>query len=355
MAKKSKNSPIFELSKPWDSNTNPIWLGTALKLYRNVDKFSFPGKLSTDRRKQILSLIKKAITNCNKLSNPVIINAEDTSPNEKEYLFEHFLSMHGFHQAHEGEALVFDDSNSVLGVLNIRDHLQLQAIDTTGEIEQAWNNLIAIEMAIGQEVTYAFNDSYGFLTADPATCGTGMVIYAFLQVPALIHAGSLSTILSKHSLEGIASTGLQGDPNHLIGDVVVLYNSCTLGMTEENTVTMLRSALTRLFIEEKSARSKIREDSDSHFKDHVSRAFGLLMHSYQTETVEALNAISLLKLGLELEWIGGTSIEALNRLFFGCRRGHLLARSTEELDSDVVLHKRAELIHKTLKSAKLKI
>lgn len=355
MAKKSKIDAILDLSEPWANNSNPIWLATNLKLYRNVDKFTFPGKLSADRRKQVLSLVGNAIADCEELSSPVVVNAEEASPIEKEYLFEHFLSMHGFHQAHEGEAFVFDSTASVLGILNIRDHLQLQITDTTGEIENAWNHLVAIEMALGKEVNYAFSDNFGFLTADPATCGTGLVIYAFLQVPALLHSGSLSTILSKHSLEGVESTGLQGDPNSLVGDVVVLYNNYTLGMTEENTVTALRSALTRLFIEEKSARAQIRETDDSHFKDHVSRAFGLLMHSYQAETVEALNAISLIKLGLELDWVSGTTIEELNRLFFGCRRGHLLAGSPKELDNDAVLHKRAELIHKTLKNTELKI
>ena len=30
---------------PWTSNTNPIWLGSTLKFFRNIEKFHFPTKL----------------------------------------------------------------------------------------------------------------------------------------------------------------------------------------------------------------------------------------------------------------------------------------------------------------------
>ena len=90
--------------------------------------------------------------------------------------------------------------------------------------------------------------------------------------------------------------------------------------------------------------------------DKVSRAFAILIHSYRMETKEALNEISLVKLGIDLGWVEGVTAAELNHLFFHCRRAHLLVALKEpEMSLEQVPHKRAEFIHKTLKNAKLKI
>jgi protein arginine kinase len=90
--------------------------------------------------------------------------------------------------------------------------------------------------------------------------------------------------------------------------------------------------------------------------DKVSRAFGILIHSYRIETRETLNEIGLVKLGVDLGWVEGVTPADLNHLMFHCRRAHLLTSLKEpEIPQDQVPHKRAEFIHATLKNAKLKI
>lgn len=352
---KNFSSTLSDLTQPWKDAPNAIWLATSLKLYRNMNNFHFPGKLATDGRKQVLDLIQTALASTDQLQSPVFTAAEQASPLTKEYIYEHFLSMHGFHQAHAGEAFVTDQSHTFLGIMNIRDHLQLQVIDTTEEIEKGWNRLLAIENSIGHSLRFAFTDSLGFLTANPALCGTGLVISGFLQLPALIHTGTLPQILTKHKIDGVESTGLQGDADQLIGDILVLYNSFTLGLTEEDIATAIRSSITKLYIEEKSARSKIQEEGNDHIKDTVSRGYGLLLHSYQIETAEALGAISLCKLGLDLGWIKGIDNKELNQLFMNCRRGHLLADQKQTPTPDEVLRLRSEMIHKSLQNTELTI
>ncbi len=108
-------------------------------------------------------------------------------------------------------------------------------------------------------------------------------------------------------------------------------------------------------VEENTVRNHLRKEENAMVMDKVSRAYGVLIHSYQIETVEALNAISLLKLGADLGWLEGVSPQDLNRLFFECRRAHLLSKFEQEVVQDKLPHKRAEFIHSTLQKAKLKI
>lgn len=352
-----KPNPIIHQNKPWQNNDNNIWLASTINLHRNIEKFNFPGKLSTDRRRQVVSLLSKDILAMDFLSNPVLIRAEEIGPLEKEFLVEHFLSNDNFIQAHSGEAFIVDDTGQFLASFNLRDHLHLQLIDCKGELESTWNKILKIETTIGQNISFAYSAKYGFLTADMGNCGTALVVSIYLQLPALVHTEKLDEILEKNADENIALFGIQGDPTEIIGDVLVVQNNYTLGVTEETIISNLRAFTTKMLVEENSSRNLIRTNNSVDAKDKISRAFGILTHSYQIDAIEALNAISLLKLGVELGWVTGISREAINRLFFNCRRSHLLSQFPEKtnLSQEEIIHKRAEFIHKTLQETRLTI
>ena len=136
---------------------------------------------------------------------------------------------------------------------------------------------------------------------------------------------------------------------------MVIRNNYTLGLTEENILSSVRSYATKLIVHEQGERKKLREEESTEMKNLVSRAYAVLVHSYKIDVAEALNAISLMKLGLELGWLTGVTTKDLNALFFSCRRAHLLAEVGEDFDPEELPHKRAEYIHKVLKKAELHI
>lgn len=352
-----KPNPIINQNKPWQNNDNNIWLASTINLHRNIEKFNFPSKLSTDRRKQVVSLLSKEILAHDSLKKPILIRAEEIGPLEKEFLVEHFLSNDNFIQAHSGEAFIIDDSGQFLASFNLLDHLHLQLIDCKGELEATWNKLVKLETAIGQNISFAYSPKYGFLTADMGNCGTALVVSIYLQLPALVHTEKLDEVLEKNADESIALYGIQGDPTEIIGDVLVIQNNYSLGVTEETIISNLRAFTTKMLVEENSARNAIRSGNSADTKDKISRAFAILTHSYQIDAIEALNAISLLKLGVEMGWVVGITREAINRLFFNCRRSHLLSQFPEKtnLSQEEIIHKRAEFIHKTLAETQLKI
>ncbi len=61
-----------------------------------------------------------------------------------------------------------------------------------------------------------------------------------------------------------------------------------------------------------------------HIKNKVTRALGLLTHSYQLELIEAMNALSLVKLGMEVGWILARAPLNMNQILFNIRRAHLI-------------------------------
>ena len=342
---------------PWEKESNPIWLATSFLLHRNLAKFHFPSKMDDREFQQTFSLLKDHLLPSSLLENPVLLKAEDINALDKEYLFEHFLCMEGFQNTQRGQGFIVDNTGSFFAKLNIQDHLQIQLVDNTGSWEKTWNKLSQIETAIGTAVEFSFSPKFGYLTSDSSLCGTGLSAQAFLHLPALIHMGQLQETLTKQKEEEISAIGMGGNLEELIGDILVITNNCTLGINEETILHSIHSMSMKLMALEKTLRSHLQNDNNAEIKDQVSRSFGLLLHSYQLQTKEALGALSLIKLGLYLDWIEGITDAKLNTLFFQCRRGHLLHLLNEEqmIDLQEIAHKRAEFLHKNMQGVVLKI
>ncbi len=355
MIRKSKSHSALYQKKPWKDNDNNIWIASTINLCRNLEKFHFPSKLEKEKCNQIISLVSNVLLQSTNLTKPFMIKSEEIGPLEKEYLVEHFLSGLGFQQAHSGEGFILDDSGKFLTTINVGNHIQFELINCNGELENTWNHMVRIETELSKTIQYAFSSKFGFLTSNPNNSGTAFILTVYLQPTALIHLGLVDDVVAKISKDEIRITGLQGDPNEIIGDIYAIRNHYTLGLTEENIISSLRLFTTKLMVEENTIRSHLRLEPNPDLMDKVSRAYGVLIHSYQIEPIEALNAISLIKLGADLGWLTGVTPKELNRLFFDCRRAHLLSRFDEEIPQDEIPHRRAEFIHKTLKNAKLKI
>jgi protein arginine kinase len=342
---------------PWEKESNPIWLATSFLLHRNLAKFNFPPKMDERQFQQILSSLKEQLLRSSSLESPVLLKAEEVGALDKEYLFEHFLCMEGFQNTLGGQGFIVDNTGCFLAELNIQDHLQIQLIDNQGSWEKVWNHLSELETSIGTAVEFSFSPKFGYLTSDPSLCGTGLCVQAFLHLPALIHTGQLQEVLTKGKEEGITAMGMGGNLDELIGDLVVIRNSYTLGTNEETILHLIHSTAMKLMVLEKTLRAHLQQENNVEIKDQVSRSFGLLLHSYQIQTKETLGALSLMKLGLQLDWIEGITDARLNTLFFQCRRAHLLHTLNEQQmgDPQEIARKRAEFLHKNMQGVILKI
>jgi protein arginine kinase len=340
---------------PWENYVNPIWPASTFILHRNLARYNFPIKMNARQFEQTQDILKKALQDLG-FSNPKVLPADQLSPLDKEFLFEHFLCLEGFEDTIPGQAFVVDGTNQFLAMVNIHDHLLLYRIDCKDEWEKAWNSLSNIETEIGKKLDYAFSSKFGYLTSDPALCGTGLIVLVYLHLPSLVQTGQLQEILIKQKEEEIEAIGILGTLDELLGDLVILRNNFTLGLSEENILHSLHSAAMKLVVAEQTLRSLLKKENNVEIKDHVSRAYGLLTLSYQIQAKEALNALSLLKLGVDLGWISGITDQKMNDIFFNSRRAHLAyALKSPLLSPEETPRKRAEYLHAALKGTTINI
>lgn len=344
----SEIAAFIESLNPWAKNDRTIWMTNVLSLSRNLSSYHFPHKMDPETRSEVVKIISKALLAVPSFSEAKVILSEDASANDKEFLFEHFFSRESFQQAHQGEAFVLEKSGTLLSLINVNNHLELILSQPSEEVEEPLNRLVNLEATIGKTLDYAFSPTFGFMTSNPMHCGTGFLARILLQVPALVHSDRLQVALGRHQRDGVQVAGLTGNTQEFVGDLVIVSNSFALGLPEERLLKRVRTLATHLMVEEKSCRSTIKQENSEEMQDKVARAYGLLKHSFRLETFETFNALSLLKLGLDLDWLKGVTMQQLNELFFRIRRGHVTLIEGEEFSHEELPRRRSKIVREAL-------
>ncbi len=342
--------------KALGSAHDPIWIRSTFTLHRNLQNEHFPPKMEKNQFEKTYARLKEALFKNPLVTKPIACTAKEMSPRDKELVFEHFLCLEGFQDALPGQGVVFDETCKFLSLINMQDHLKLHFVDSEGSWESAFNLLSQIEVSLGEALGFAFNPKFGYLTSDKGLAGTGLVAHIYLHLPSLIHTGQIEEVLLKYKEEEVSLLGLKGSLENLVGDLIILRNTYTLGCNEENILYNLHSMAMRLVALEKQVRGILGSEGHADIKDKIARSYGLLLHSYQLQTKEALDALSLMKLGLSLGFVEGVSDEELTRLIFQARRARLVhTLGIPHAAPEEIPHRRAEFLHSQLKSLQLKI
>ncbi|WP_420421487.1 hypothetical protein [Simkania sp.] len=341
-------SHLLAESPLWGQSESPIWLSSRFTLKRNLASFPFSPKINETEEQQLLSLLEPTLSKTSLLKEGFLFRETELSTTLKEGLAEHFLL--------EGDAksYLIDPSGFFLVRVEGDEHLTLTCLEPASSWKSKWENLSSFERAVGETYEFAFSPKFGYLSSDPTCCGTALSVEAILHIPCLIHLEELDEVLAKTLPDEVTSHGLGGGDDY-IGDFITLKNQFTLGVSEDHILDSVHKAGAELMKLEASRREKLKLEKDAFMRDKISRAYGLLLHSFQIETKEAFAALSLLKLGIDLEWVAGMRDQEISAIFFRCSRAHLALDSQEPLTPEQLAEKRADYLKQQCNKLKLKI
>ena len=332
---------VFTSKLPWAEAKHPIWPITQLLLRRNIHSYPFPSKLSSKQAKEVLETLKKPYDALHFLHS--------LNPHEKELLFEHFILHEGFEKKDREEGFIVNDTGNFLGLINLEDHLHLRMISFETHLNSAWEALSQMEQSASKDLSFAFSPKFGYLTSDPTVCGTGLSAQAFLHIPTLLHLEKFNDLRETFPDE-ISVKGL-GKEGEYIADFILIENTYTLGVSEENILKLVEETAEKCVEYETSLRKAFDRDHAPLLKDKMARAFGLLSSACSLQIQETLSALSLIHLGQELGWIQKESSFRFFDLFFSSRRAHLSEQAhNENLTNDLLPSARASYLRKTIAS-----
>jgi protein arginine kinase len=219
--------------------------------------------------------------------------------------------------------VVINHNQAVSVMINEEDHLRIQVLRSGFQLKKAWNAINTFDSVLEDSLDYAFSSNRGYLTACPTNLGTGMRASAMMHLPALVIAGQMEKVARAVNQLGMVVRGQFGEGSDASGSIFQISNQTTLGESEEEIIKRLGSVLSTIVDHEKNARAKLLENDAGKLFDKIGRAYVILQNSHILNSNEAMNLLSLVRLGVDLGLFPEEKRTQLDRLFIETQPGHL--------------------------------
>ncbi len=305
------------------SSKTAIVLMTRIRLARNLAGRAFPGRAKAAQREQVLETCRDALTSATPLRRAASAEVAALTDLDKQMLVERHLISRELGSSTGQAGVVINKEQTVSVMINEEDHLRLQVLRSGLQLKKAWAAIDSLDTELEERLDYAFSPTLGYLTACPTNLGTGMRASAMMHLPALVISGQMERVVRAVNQLGLVVRGLFGEGSDASGSIFQISNQTTLGESEEQILQRLGSVLNTINEHELNARAKLLETDAHKLLDKIGRAYGILQHSHLLSSSEAMNLLSLLRLGIDLGVFPAVARAVIDRLLIECQPGHL--------------------------------
>jgi protein arginine kinase len=300
-----------------------VVLMTRIRLARNLTGRSFPGWAGRDGRADVLAACRTALAGAGPLKRALNVPLDEVGPLERQILVERHLISRELSGSKGGAGVVINKEQTFSVMINEEDHLRIQVLRAGFQLKKAWAAITELDSKLEATLDYAYSPTLGYLTACPTNLGTGMRASAMMHLPALVIAGQMEKVVRAVNQLGMVVRGLFGEGSDASGSIFQISNQTTLGESEEDIIKRLQSVLQSIVEHELNARAKLLESDGSKLHDKIGRAYGILQNSHLLSSSEAMNLLSLLRLGIDLGIFPEAARTAIDRLFIEAQPGHI--------------------------------
>ena len=281
-----------------EQNDNDIIVSTRIRLARNLMKYPFPNAMNAEELKNAREEIENAVMNSNStLSKDFkVYQMSDTDDVTKQMLLEkHLISPELFSKK---ESSVLIDKNESMSVMIMEeDHLRMQVILGGFKLDEAYDTASKVDDVFDENVQYAFDTDFGYLTSCPTNTGTGLRASVMMHLPALTMTNSIQRIAASAGSLGIAVRGMYGEGSKAYGALYQISNQVTLGLSEKEIIEKVKNIVNQIAGREKEAREKLLENNKDYIEDKLFRSYGILKYARSVSSKEAKALISDVLMG----------------------------------------------------------
>lgn len=327
-------------------NRKDIVLSSKVNLARNLDKIPFPNKLDDIKGKELVQKMLDSLEvnySDERFSVHKLWNESEEFMNS--YLENHYIS-NALIKNKNKSGFVFDNKNKSTIMLNEEDHIKVQCIVNGFDLKEAYRNVDIIDNFIESKNTYAFSEQLGYLTASTTNLGTAMKAYIMIHLPCLTMKNEITSLLKGLNKVGMTIKGVYGSGIKAYGNIYLIGNQVSLGITEEDIINNLEAVVREIILQEKNVRLKLLKTNEFETKDKIYRAMGILKNSYIMELKECLNLISYVRLGIECSLIENIEVIELNKLLLDIQPDTLQQSLKRKLSSKEIDIERAKILRK---------
>jgi protein arginine kinase len=347
-----KFSNVMSTGGEWLRGEGPhhqIVISSRVRLARNLRSRAFPGWAKKAERTAILDLIKPRVEELPEMQDSFSELLQDLSAIEKQVLVERHLISREHAAKSIGSAIVMNRRQTLSIMINEEDHLRMQSIRSGLQLKQAFKLVDKIDSALESKLEFAYDQRLGYLTACPTNVGTGMRASAMLHLPGLVLSELINQVIQAVSKIGLAVRGLYGEGTEAMGNLFQISNQTTLGEKEDEIINRLSKVIETIIEKEHDARQVLIQKKSNTLWDQIGRAYGVLTFAHAMSSKEALNLLSIIKLGVDLGAFPEDRRLPIDELFIDTQPAHLQKSSQQKLNAEERDHLRAEIIRERLK------
>lgn len=321
----------------WLKSTGPesdVVISSRLRMARNLTDFQFSSRLSPAKRTELIGAVGQAVKDSLFLKKAYYFLIDELSELDRQFLLErHLVSRELITE--EGKCAVAITPDETVSLMVIEeDHLRLQVFQSGLNLVETWRIADEIDTELEKKLQFAFDATFGYLTACPTNVGTGLRASCMVHLPSLVLTKQVHKVLQALSKLNLAVRGLYGEGTQASGNFFQFSNQITLGQPEEEVINNLEGVIRQVITHEREAREYLKKKRKTKMEDQIWRALAVLKAARMISSAEAIQLLSLVQIGVDVEILEGQVTHTdLNQLFLLIQPAHLQKTNGKELNA----------------------
>ena len=300
-----------------------IVISTRIRLARNIIGYPFMSRADDEVKQQLVDSMRKTISATDIGKDFQFIDIPALDEIDCQLLVERQLISREIAQSSGPRGAVVGNNEQFSIMLNEEDHVRLQVLKSGFSLDDCWAAISALDTALEARISFAFDETLGYLTACPTNVGTGIRVSVMLHLPALRITREIQKVHQAAQKINLAVRGLYGEGSQAMGDFYQISNQVTLGCSEQDLLENIAEVVPNILGYERRVRDLLCRDNKSQLDDQISRAMGILISARSISSEETMHLLSSLRLGVNLGLVDGVDIATVNELFIHTQPSHL--------------------------------
>lgn len=309
-----------------------IVISSRVRLARNYDGFVFPSRLDDEGRLKVIEKTENALKSSGEKFGTIRLS--DMTDLQAETLKELHMISDDLLRGGKNAAVIVNKSNDICIMVNEEDHLREQCILKGNRLSQAYAKISAVDDGIASAEKIAFDPKLGYLTACPTNVGTGLRASALMFLPGLGMTDSLAKCVSAASRFDMTVRGEYGEGSRSGGYLYQISNQKTLGVSEEEIISSVASAVEQIEQSEILARKALLESNEVMLRDGIMRAYGVLTNAYRLTFKEFEEKFALVKLGVYYGFINVSDKQAFEGMLDKYRPANMMTHAKKIMNDN---------------------
>ncbi|MBL7123500.1 MAG: ATP--guanido phosphotransferase [Actinobacteria bacterium] len=289
-------------------NNNRIILTTRARIARNLSNYRFESTNNIEEKVRILNIVRDTFYSTREFKNYKFFVISKLPKIQRNMLVEKHLISPEMVKRMNGKGVLIDFNScnfkrSVSILINEEDHLRIQCITNDFDIMGSYNEATKIEKKLERNLNFAYSNDLGYLTACPTNLGTGLRISIIAHLPCLVITSKIEKFIEKIIKIGCSIRGYFGEDSEVIGNLFQISNQISLGKSENEIIEEMTAICLNIIEEENNIKEELKKKKYVNVEDSILRSYGMLKYAKLLSYEEALEFLSMVKLGCDINVI----------------------------------------------------